>query len=48
LPAGFDSGGLPVGVQLVGKHFDEATILRLAHAFQSVTDFHEKRPPAAD
>ena len=44
-PAGFDPAGLPIGVQLVGRHFDEATILRLAHAFQSATDFHEKRPP---
>ena len=46
-PAGFDPAGLPIGVQLVGKHFDEATILRLAHAFQSATDYHEKRPPTA-
>ena len=47
-PAGFDPAGLPIGVQLVGRHFDEATILRLAHAFQSETDFHEMRPPMAD
>jgi aspartyl-tRNA(Asn)/glutamyl-tRNA(Gln) amidotransferase subunit A len=46
-PAGFDAAGLPIGVQLVGRHFEEATILRLAHAFQSATDFHQKRPPAA-
>jgi aspartyl-tRNA(Asn)/glutamyl-tRNA(Gln) amidotransferase subunit A len=45
IPAGFDPAGLPIGVQLVGRHFEEATILRLAHAFQSATDFHEKRPP---
>ncbi len=46
-PAGFDSAGLPIGVQLVGRHFDESTILRLAHAFQGATDHHEKRPPMA-
>jgi aspartyl-tRNA(Asn)/glutamyl-tRNA(Gln) amidotransferase subunit A len=46
-PAGFDPSGLPIGAQLVGRHFDEATILRLAHAFQGATDFHEKRPPVA-
>jgi aspartyl-tRNA(Asn)/glutamyl-tRNA(Gln) amidotransferase subunit A len=45
IPAGFDPAGLPIGVQLVGRHFEESTILRLAHAFQSATDFHEKRPP---
>jgi aspartyl-tRNA(Asn)/glutamyl-tRNA(Gln) amidotransferase subunit A len=47
-PAGFDPSGLPIGMQLVGRHFEEATILRLAHAFQGATDFHSKRPPAAD
>jgi aspartyl-tRNA(Asn)/glutamyl-tRNA(Gln) amidotransferase subunit A len=45
IPAGFDPAGLPIGVQLVGRHFEESTILRLAHAFQSATDFHLKRPP---
>jgi aspartyl-tRNA(Asn)/glutamyl-tRNA(Gln) amidotransferase subunit A len=47
IPAGFDPAGLPIGVQLVGRHFDEATILKLGHAFQSATDYHEKRPPMA-
>jgi aspartyl-tRNA(Asn)/glutamyl-tRNA(Gln) amidotransferase subunit A len=47
-PAGFDPAGLPIGVQLVGKRFDESTILRLAHAFQSATHYHEKRPTTAD
>jgi aspartyl-tRNA(Asn)/glutamyl-tRNA(Gln) amidotransferase subunit A len=46
-PAGFASNGLPIGVQLVGKHFDESTLLRLGHAFQTATDFHEKTPPLA-
>ncbi len=46
-PAGFDPAGLPIGVQLVGRHFDEATILTLAHAFQAATDYHLKAPPAA-
>jgi len=46
-PAGFDPAGLPIGVQIVGRHFDEATILRLAHAFQTATDYHEKQPPMA-
>jgi aspartyl-tRNA(Asn)/glutamyl-tRNA(Gln) amidotransferase subunit A len=46
-PAGFDPAGLPIGVQLVGRHFDEGTILRLAHAFQSATDYHLRVPPTA-
>jgi aspartyl-tRNA(Asn)/glutamyl-tRNA(Gln) amidotransferase subunit A len=46
-PAGFDPAGLPIGVQLVGRHFEESTILRLAHAFQGATDHHEKLPDIA-
>ena len=44
LPAGFSSDGLPIGVQLVGKHFDESTLLQLGHAFQKSTDFHTRAP----
>jgi aspartyl-tRNA(Asn)/glutamyl-tRNA(Gln) amidotransferase subunit A len=39
--------GLPVGLALVGRRFAEATVLRAAHAFQQVTDWHERRPPVA-
>jgi aspartyl-tRNA(Asn)/glutamyl-tRNA(Gln) amidotransferase subunit A len=46
-PAGFDPEGLPIGVQLLGRHFEEGTILRLAHAFQQATDHHRKRPERA-
>ena len=48
LPAGFASDGLPIGVQLVGKHFDESTLLQLGHAFQKATDFHQKTPAIAE
>jgi aspartyl-tRNA(Asn)/glutamyl-tRNA(Gln) amidotransferase subunit A len=44
LPCGFTQGGLPVGMQLVGRPFDEATVLRAADAFQRLTEFHERRP----
>jgi aspartyl-tRNA(Asn)/glutamyl-tRNA(Gln) amidotransferase subunit A len=44
VPSGFTRGGLPVGLQLVGRSFDEATILRIGAAFQRATDFHEKVP----
>jgi len=46
VPCGFTpSGGLPVGVQLVGRHFDEETILNVGHRFQAGTDFHLQQPP---
>jgi len=44
LPCGFTPAGLPVGLQLVGRPFDEATVLRVADAFQHLTDFHARRP----
>jgi len=39
--------GLPVGLALVGRRFDEATVLRAAHAYQQATDWHDRRPPVA-
>ena len=42
--AGFTPSGLPVGMQLVGRSFDEATLLRIGLAFQRATDFHERVP----
>ena len=44
LNGGFDKRGAPVGFQLVGKHLSEPLLLRAAHAFQSVTDFHARHP----
>jgi aspartyl-tRNA(Asn)/glutamyl-tRNA(Gln) amidotransferase subunit A len=44
IPSGFTKAGLPVGLQLIGRSFEEATILRLGAAFQRATDFHEKVP----
>jgi len=44
VPCGFDDNGLPVGMQIIGKPFDEATLFRVGHAYQSVTDFHMKSP----
>lgn len=47
IPAGFTSSGLPVGMQLVGRSFDEATLLRIGAAFQRATDFHDRVPKPA-
>jgi aspartyl-tRNA(Asn)/glutamyl-tRNA(Gln) amidotransferase subunit A len=44
LPSGFTRNGLPCGHQLIGRPFDEATLFRLGHAFQGVTDHHLKAP----
>ena len=45
LPNGFGRGGLPLGMQIVGRPFDEATILRIGHAYEQATDWHTRRPP---
>jgi aspartyl-tRNA(Asn)/glutamyl-tRNA(Gln) amidotransferase subunit A len=47
VPAGFTAKGLPVAMQLIGRSFDEATLLKIGAAFQRLTDFHEKVPKPA-
>ena len=44
LPCGFDHAGLPIGMQVIGRPFDEATILRLGYTFEQATDWHTRRP----
>jgi aspartyl-tRNA(Asn)/glutamyl-tRNA(Gln) amidotransferase subunit A len=44
LPCGFDSEGLPIGMQIIGKHFDESTILAIAYAYEQSTDWHKRKP----
>jgi aspartyl-tRNA(Asn)/glutamyl-tRNA(Gln) amidotransferase subunit A len=44
IPAGFDSDELPIGMQVLGRPFDEATILRIGDAYQSITDWHARHP----
>src|SRR5207237_9982432 len=46
VPAGM-AGGLPVGLQIIGKALDEATVLRIAHAFEQSTSWHTLRSPVA-
>ena len=44
LPCGFDSQGLPIGLQLVGNYFSEAKMLNVAHQYQRATDWHARAP----
>jgi aspartyl-tRNA(Asn)/glutamyl-tRNA(Gln) amidotransferase subunit A len=45
IPCGFENG-LPIGLQIIAKPFDEATMLRAGFAYQQITDWHLRRPPA--
>ena len=44
IPCGFSTGGLPIGLQLQGRPFDEERLLRAAYIFQAATDWHQRRP----
>jgi aspartyl-tRNA(Asn)/glutamyl-tRNA(Gln) amidotransferase subunit A len=48
VPCGFDPNGLPIGLQIAGRPFAEARILKVADAYQRDTDFHARRPPVLD
>jgi aspartyl-tRNA(Asn)/glutamyl-tRNA(Gln) amidotransferase subunit A len=47
IPSGFTKSGLPVAMQLIGRSFDEAMLLRIGAAFQRATDFHARVPKSA-
>jgi len=47
VPAGFTAEGLPVGIQIVGRHRDDRGVLEIGHAFEQATGFGQKRPAAA-
>jgi aspartyl-tRNA(Asn)/glutamyl-tRNA(Gln) amidotransferase subunit A len=44
IPAGFTMAGLPIGLQLIGRAFDEAALLRVAHAYERATPWHTRKP----
>jgi aspartyl-tRNA(Asn)/glutamyl-tRNA(Gln) amidotransferase subunit A len=44
VPCGFSSEGLPIGLQIMGKHFDEEMLLKVAYGFEQATEFHKKKP----
>jgi aspartyl-tRNA(Asn)/glutamyl-tRNA(Gln) amidotransferase subunit A len=47
IPCGFSSSGLPIGMQLIGRHWDEARLLEIASFYEAQTEWHTRRPPAA-
>jgi aspartyl-tRNA(Asn)/glutamyl-tRNA(Gln) amidotransferase subunit A len=44
IPCGFSSKDLPIGLQILGKHFDEEKLLQVAYQFEQATDFHKRKP----
>ena len=44
IPCGFSQGSLPIGMQLIGRAFDDGTLLRIGARFQAATDWHRRRP----
>jgi aspartyl-tRNA(Asn)/glutamyl-tRNA(Gln) amidotransferase subunit A len=44
VPCGFASDGLPVGLHIVGRMFDDATVLRASHAYEAATEWHQRKP----
>jgi aspartyl-tRNA(Asn)/glutamyl-tRNA(Gln) amidotransferase subunit A len=47
VPCGFNGAGLPIGLQLIGRTLDEATLLRAAHAYEQATPWRSRRPDLA-
>jgi len=47
VPCGFSRDGLPLALQIVGRPFDEPTVLRIARAYERATDWHRRRPDPA-
>lgn len=44
IPCGFTSNNLPIGLQIIGKHFDEETILKVSYAYEQATEWHKRKP----
>jgi aspartyl-tRNA(Asn)/glutamyl-tRNA(Gln) amidotransferase subunit A len=47
VPCGLTAAGMPIGLQVVGRHFEEALVLAAGHAYQGLTDWHRRTPPVA-
>jgi aspartyl-tRNA(Asn)/glutamyl-tRNA(Gln) amidotransferase subunit A len=48
VPCGFSAAGLPIGLQLAGRPFEDTTVLRAARAYERATDWHQRRPPIGE
>jgi aspartyl-tRNA(Asn)/glutamyl-tRNA(Gln) amidotransferase subunit A len=48
IPCGFDKAGLPVGLQIIGRYFEDARLLNVAHKYQQATDWQNRIPPGFD
>ena len=48
VPCGFSHEGLPIGLQIMGRHFDEGSLIRVAYTFEQGTDFHLRKPALSD
>ena len=46
IPCGFSAEGLPISLQLAARHFEEALMFRAGHCYQTMTDWHTRRPAA--
>ena len=44
VPCGFTNSGLPIGLQIVGRHWEESTVIALAHAYEQATAWHKRKP----
>jgi aspartyl-tRNA(Asn)/glutamyl-tRNA(Gln) amidotransferase subunit A len=44
VPCGFGASGLPLSLQIIGRRFEDATVLRVGHAYEQSTDWHRRRP----
>lgn len=45
VPCGFTKAGLPIGLHIIGRMFDDVSVLRAAHAYEQASDWHKRRPP---
>jgi len=48
LPCGFDDQGLPIGLQIIGRLWDEAAVLHVGYAYEQATEWHRRRPPSSE